>query len=59
MSADVYYLPPRCPACHRPMELIHVLADNRFEPWISGSGKSHPGAGILSSGVSDKLTIAC
>jgi transposase-like protein len=29
MSADVHHLPPRCPACHRPMELIHVLNDKQ------------------------------
>jgi hypothetical protein len=29
MSADVHHLPPRCPACHRPMALIHVLDDKQ------------------------------
>jgi hypothetical protein len=29
MSADVQYLPPRCPACDHRMALIHVLADRR------------------------------
>jgi hypothetical protein len=26
MSAEVHYLPPRCPACDHRMALIHVLA---------------------------------
>ena len=25
MSADVHHLPPRCPTCQRPIELIHVF----------------------------------
>ena len=25
MSDAIYILPPRCPACHRPMRLVHVL----------------------------------
>jgi hypothetical protein len=25
MSAFIYVLPPRCPACHRPMHLVHFL----------------------------------
>jgi DNA-directed RNA polymerase subunit M/transcription elongation factor TFIIS len=29
MSAEVHYLPPRCPACDHRMALIHVLADRR------------------------------
>jgi hypothetical protein len=30
MSADVHHLPPRCRACQRPMELIHVLSDSKY-----------------------------
>jgi hypothetical protein len=25
MLADVQFLPPRCPECHRPMQLVSVL----------------------------------
>jgi hypothetical protein len=30
MSPDVHHLPPRCRACQRPMELIHVLSDSKY-----------------------------
>jgi hypothetical protein len=36
MPADVHHLPPRCPACHRPMQLIHVLADKLSSTSWSG-----------------------
>ena len=35
MSADIVYLPPRCPACHRPMQLIeHEEAQPRIRAFV-------------------------
>jgi hypothetical protein len=32
MLATVQFLPPRCPDCHRPMRLVHVLANAHVYP---------------------------
>jgi hypothetical protein len=32
MLADVRFLPPRCPECSRPMQLVHVLANAHVYP---------------------------
>ena len=32
MLANVQVLPPRCPECNRPMQLVHVLANAHVCP---------------------------
>jgi hypothetical protein len=32
MLADIQFLPPRCPECHGPMQLVHVHANAHVYP---------------------------